>query len=76
MRYLVQEIRMNIFERSPTSLGHDEEQNHRIVDGQAAKKKIRPAIGTREENRNNENDTEVHRLSAYQHLAPVQETSY
>ena len=71
MRYFVQEIRVNIFKCSATSLGHDEEQNHCIDDGQAAKKEIWPAVGSREENRNDQNDTEVYRLSTYQHLALV-----
>ena len=73
MGYLVQEIRMNIFKCSATSLGHDEEQYRRIDDGQAAKKKIWPAVGTCEENWNDQNDTEVYRLSTHQHLTLVSE---
>lgn len=75
MRYLVQNIRVNIFECSATSLGHDEKQNRCIDDGQATKKKIRPAIGTCEENRNDQDDTEVYGLSTHQQLDPVPETS-
>ena len=67
----MQEIRMDIFKCSPTSLGHDEEKDHCVDNRQAAKKKIRPAVGTREENRDDQNDTEVYRLSTYQHLTLV-----
>lgn len=75
MRYLVQEIRVNIFKCPPTRLRHDEEQDRCVEDRQAAKKKIWPAVGTCEENRNDQNNTEVYRLSAHQHLALVWETS-
>ena len=71
MRYPVQEIRRNIFKCSATSLGHDEEQNHCVDDGQAANKEIWPADGSREENRNDQNDTEIYRPSTYQHLTLV-----
>lgn len=71
----MQEIRVNIFKCSPSSLGHDEEHDRRVEDRQAAKEKIWPAVGICEENRNDQNDTEVYRLSAHQHLAHVWETS-
>lgn len=60
---------MDVFKSSPTSLRHDEEENHCVEDRQAAKEKIWSAVGICEENRNDENDTEVCRLRAHQHLA-------
>ena len=65
---------MNIFETSPTSLGHDEEEDYCVENRQAAKEKVGPAVGIREEDWNDQNDQEVGCLEAHQHLTLIQET--
>ena len=50
---------MDNFEFSPTSLRHDEKEDHCVEDRQAAKQKTWSAVGIGEENRDDQNDTEI-----------------
>lgn len=75
MGYLVKEICVNIFESPSTCLRHYEEADRCIENRQAAKEKVWSTVGICEENRSDQDNTEVSRLRAHQHIAKKRETS-